>query len=346
MEEYLITRPPNARGIYLPQEYILICARQRVHTISRGARKGTVEWITEYDEAAAAILRIIERWTAYKIKTADAPLPPEKLWVYVPQVVMQGWELVNAFSMQEIRAGFDLLIENGYLERRNNPDKGWDRTYQYRFNKAKVQEAVNNLPPFLAIEEWKISHLKMQDSMAKNASLAIQEAIPQVPTQEPPQVPSSSAADAARMADLETQLQEALKQIEALKAVATKEKDPKVPVAQMNPMKDAVAAAFKWAWDTMTPSEKGQIQQAARQLCLAKATPTDIPGLYVHCQKKFDQFGPMALVNHFSDYRKTVGGNGYAKPQEPRNSGTEPAQPRHKPRIAGADYGDTPPRCQ
>jgi hypothetical protein len=355
MDDFLITRPARARLILLPQEYILICKRQKTHTITRGERAGTVEWIEEYDEAAAAILYIIERWTLWKIKAAEGPLSPDKLWIFIPHVMMQEWELLGAFGLTRITRGFDLLLELGFLERRHNPIKKWDRTYQYRFNKAAVQDAVNTLPPFIEIEEWKLRFQTMHPSESTNAFFENDEAIPQISKQISSQNPdplAQASNDAARaqenaqvlLKQLQDQLTAASQRIAELEAQIQpkRSKAPTIPAAQMNPMKDAIVAAFKWGWDTMTDNEKGQVQQAARQLCLAQATPADISGLYTYCRERFDEFTPSALINHLSNYRKAKGGNGHAKPQTSHGPGTEPVKPRIAPRVLGVDYGDTP----
>jgi hypothetical protein len=77
----------------------------------------------------------------------------------------------------------------------------------------------------------------------------------------------------------------------------------RVPAAQMNPMKDAIAAAFGWDWDAMTSSEAGQIQKAARELCRAKATPDEVPRVYAYCAQNYEVFGPPALTTNLSKAR-------------------------------------------
>lgn len=75
-------------------------------------------------------------------------------------------------------------------------------------------------------------------------------------------------------------------------------KTVRIPAAQMNPMKDAIVAAFKWSWDAMTSSAKGMVQSAAKQLCEVGYKPEDIPKIYTYCQKEFENFTPMALAKH------------------------------------------------
>lgn len=90
-----------------------------------------------------------------------------------------------------------------------------------------------------------------------------------------------------------------------------------VPSAQMNPMKDAIATAFDWSWETMTKPEKGVIQATAKELCEAGYTPENVPSIYKHCKAQFSTFTPRALATHASEWRKTQ------QPQTPpRTNGT------------------------
>lgn len=76
---------------------------------------------------------------------------------------------------------------------------------------------------------------------------------------------------------------------------------------RMNPMKDAIALAFGWSWERMTPSEAGQIQKTARELCLVDATPDDVPRLMAYCRSKFDHFKPPALAANYTNAMKWTG---------------------------------------
>lgn len=79
-------------------------------------------------------------------------------------------------------------------------------------------------------------------------------------------------------------------------------KSRRVSSALMTPMKDAIAAAFEWA--APTEGEWGKIQKAAKLLILADVQPSDIPSLYAYCKKHLTEFGPNALPNHVSEWRK------------------------------------------
>jgi hypothetical protein len=80
-----------------------------------------------------------------------------------------------------------------------------------------------------------------------------------------------------------------------------------IPAGQMNPMKDAIAAAFGWEWSTMTKTNIGMIQKVARELCEAGYAPADVAGIYQHCKnQKFDTFTPVALTKHAADWKTKV----------------------------------------
>lgn len=85
-------------------------------------------------------------------------------------------------------------------------------------------------------------------------------------------------------------------------AEPVQEKPVKTPAARMNPVKDAIALAFGWDWQTMTKAAAGQVQAAASQLCKAGYTAADVPGIYGFCQKQFKTFGPMALATHAHEW--------------------------------------------
>lgn len=74
---------------------------------------------------------------------------------------------------------------------------------------------------------------------------------------------------------------------------------------KMNPVKDAIAAAFHYDWATMTGAEKGCVQKAAKELILANVTADDISGLYAYCAQRFTSFKAMALATNVSEWRKS-----------------------------------------
>lgn len=108
----------------------------------------------------------------------------------------------------------------------------------------------------------------------------------------------------------------------------TRAKKPTVPAEIINPMKDAIAAAFGWKWETMTGAEKGMIQNAAKQLCEASRKPEDVARIYAYLKAQGwkGSFTPMALTTH-----ATAALNGKAAPPPSKPAPTHPAQPARKP---------------
>lgn len=83
----------------------------------------------------------------------------------------------------------------------------------------------------------------------------------------------------------------------------SKPKADTIPAAQMNPMKDAIAAAFGWDWKTMTGQEKGIVQSTAKDLCTANFEPERVASFHAWCKAKFTHFTPKAFSSHLSEYR-------------------------------------------
>ena len=81
-------------------------------------------------------------------------------------------------------------------------------------------------------------------------------------------------------------------------------KTPPIPALQMNPMKDAIVAAFGWQPEKMTQYEWGKVQKTAKELCIAGFEPERVASFYAWCKAKFSKsFGPLALASNLSDYR-------------------------------------------
>lgn len=86
-----------------------------------------------------------------------------------------------------------------------------------------------------------------------------------------------------------------------------KSKPDTIPASIMNPMKDAIAAAFGWEWQRMTKIEIGQIQAAAKQLCSAERTPEDVAIIYRYCKAQdWGSFTPLVLASKASEALKNV----------------------------------------
>lgn len=108
-----------------------------------------------------------------------------------------------------------------------------------------------------------------------------------------------------------------------LGANKSRSKSVAIPAAQMNPMKDAIAAAFEWA--APSKSEWGKIQSAAKTLIESDVCAEDVKSLYAHCKAKLTDFGPTALPNHVSDWRKAQ-----PKPAPPPAPASIPTSPFKK----------------
>lgn len=194
--ERLITQPPKARYLSIPHEYFAICQRKKEITITRGERKGEKETTYQTDEVAAALLHFFERWTIWRIKE-HKHVEGSEVWLYFAMDQIQSYEFGGAFGTHRLNSAIDLLMELKFLDRRTNPNKGYDRTYQYRFMQGSIQEAVNKLPPFSNIEEWKIQKRIMHSSKPENALSNIEEAIPHDPKHDPTdQEPTTNAKSA------------------------------------------------------------------------------------------------------------------------------------------------------
>lgn len=80
---------------------------------------------------------------------------------------------------------------------------------------------------------------------------------------------------------------------------------PSFPAEVMNPLKDAIVECFGWSWDSMTPSEIGQVQKAAYDLARANTTPDDVRRVYAYCVEHYENYGPNALASNLSKSRST-----------------------------------------
>jgi hypothetical protein len=79
------------------------------------------------------------------------------------------------------------------------------------------------------------------------------------------------------------------------------------PKALFDAMKNAIAAAFGWDWKTMSDTEIGTTQKAAKQLCKIGWQPEHVYLLHAECKRLgWVGFKPTALLNVVSDVRKRV----------------------------------------
>ena len=79
-----------------------------------------------------------------------------------------------------------------------------------------------------------------------------------------------------------------------------------------NAIKNAIVNAFGWDTENVTQSAWGAVGKATKELVSVGASPDDIPKLYHYCNKRFDNFGVMALAKYYADWKGTQ-----PKPHDP-----------------------------
>jgi len=87
---------------------------------------------------SAVLIDYKHHWQEWKVEVHRTP------WIYQKLKNIHK-DLMGLFSLHVIRAGIELLIDLGLLERRSNPGNGQDKTYQYNLRWDKVQAAIANL---------------------------------------------------------------------------------------------------------------------------------------------------------------------------------------------------------
>jgi hypothetical protein len=121
----------------------------RVSCIEHPARdpfvllRQTYMQLVDDDAAAAMLLSAFEQWTNSRLNNAEER--GGDLWIFrtIDQLIAD--DLCGAFGRDRVGKGLQRLIDAGYIERRRNPVKGWDRTWQYRLDIVAVQSAVDGL---------------------------------------------------------------------------------------------------------------------------------------------------------------------------------------------------------
>jgi hypothetical protein len=295
MAERLVTPPAQARILSIPHEYLSICQRTAERKITRGKNKGQTFVTSQSDEVAAALLYFFERWTLWRIKDQGNKADRPEIWLFFSVDQIEDYEFGRAFGRHRITAGIDLLITLGFLTRRNNPEKGWDQTYQYRFETDAVQQAVNSLPPFSNIEQWIIQNRKMHYSKVKNAKSTFEQAIPHDPEQSPkhdpehekdsPNTPPAVGAD------------------EVISPVIEQDK----PLSAQQAMFEAICHAWGYALDSLTPTRKTEIGKIASELVSAHADPARLPAFKKWLDKKaqaeqWKSYTVNAMKKYWPDY--------------------------------------------
>jgi hypothetical protein len=107
----------------------------------------------------------------------------------------------------------------------------------------------------------------------------------------------------------------------------TKEKAPPVSASVMNPLKDAIVLAMGWSWTTMTKSEKGSVQSAAKELAEASIAPDTVKLLKAECDMRgWKGYTALALCKVVSDVLKR---QSPATPAPVTSNGAHAHQPAH-----------------
>lgn len=88
-----------------------------------------------------------------------------------------------------------------------------------------------------------------------------------------------------------------------------------IPATLMNPMKDAIVAAFGWNAEKMTRAEWGKVQKVAKELCTVSFEVERIQSYYTWLKAKFKEFSPLAMTTHLSEYRASRLGE-QSRPQQ------------------------------
>lgn len=105
-------------------------------------------------KCGAALLSMFEHWTNFKAENWRAELDDRltatkkqpvstRLWIYMKQPQMVD-ELFGLFSENRIRDTLKELENAGFIRRRNNPRKKFDRTLQYLLLVGHVQKAIDS----------------------------------------------------------------------------------------------------------------------------------------------------------------------------------------------------------
>jgi hypothetical protein len=208
------------------------------------------------------------RLLAHYVRWAEKPTFAESLRLTASKVKM---------SVNTVQKALDELVHLGYLKvKRPTP----------------AEARAGKMTEITIIDRW-------QENIARYAVSDMTHK-PDEPVSDLTQQDAKPVSNMTRLEELNTE--ELKKTIAPNGASAV---SSRIPAAQMNPMKDAIVAAFTWDWETMTGPEKGLVQKTAKALVQAEITPEQISSLYRYCKNKFTDFGPGALANHVSAWKAT-----------------------------------------
>ena len=120
--------------------------------------------ICDNDHCAAVLLSTLEFWTMSIAGRAQLGEEPDTrpLWIY-RSVNELSDDLLGMFGRYSVQKGLNILLEKGFISRRNNPDVPYDRKYQYLLEIDKIQDAIDS---YYSIE--RIPQIKRQNSAVQS----------------------------------------------------------------------------------------------------------------------------------------------------------------------------------
>jgi hypothetical protein len=191
----------------------------RVSCIEHPARdpfvllRQTYMQLVDDDAAAAMLLSAFEQWTNSRLNNAEER--GGDLWIFrtIDQLIAD--DLCGAFGRDRVGKGLQRLIDAGYIERRRNPVKGWDRTWQYRLDIVAVQSAVDGLFMQSPISADASSETRPSNSGDPTSNTTDSEQTPSTPASPLKGATKQARASRARKGSKRKRDQEALAEAEA-----------------------------------------------------------------------------------------------------------------------------------
>ena len=107
----VVVHPPEIPLMIIRQDYKVICCG---------------------NSCAAGLLNVFEHW---------ANSVGKETWIYRSQEGLCE-DMIGEYGVTTIKNALEDLIEWGYIERRNNPELGFDRKYQYRLRIDNIHSAI------------------------------------------------------------------------------------------------------------------------------------------------------------------------------------------------------------
>ncbi|MCK8825876.1 hypothetical protein [Fuchsiella alkaliacetigena] len=101
-------------------------------------------------------------------------IEPRKGWIYKSAKDLSQETMLN-LSPNTIRKHTQALIDNQWLQRRQNPNNNWDNTYQYRLNLLQIQEDLIELGYTLEGYRFNLSALLEADKQEAAAQPSSEE---------------------------------------------------------------------------------------------------------------------------------------------------------------------------